>query len=130
VEPLVSRSEGAVSQERLLHYDALGWRLFRNNVGQLLDKRGIPVRYGLNNVSKAVNDSCKSSDYIGWRPLLITPDMVGDVIAQFCSIEFKHEGWTPARPTNRADYAHEQAQLKWLEMVRADGGFGVFDSGK
>ena len=125
----MSRSEGAVSAARLLEYDALGYRLFRNNSGVLLDKRGVPVRFGLGNVSSQVNAECKSSDYIGWRPLLITPDMVGDVVAQFCSIEFKHEGWQPARPTNRADYAHEQAQLKWLEMVRTDGGYGVFDSG-
>lgn len=125
----MSRSEGAVSAARLLEYDALGFRLFRNNVGQLVDKRGVPVRYGLNNVSKAVNDQCKSSDYIGWRPVIITPDMVGDVIAQFVSVEFKHEGWAPHPPTNREKYAHEQAQLKWLEMVRADGGYGVFDNG-
>lgn len=123
----MSRSEGAVSQERLLHYDALGWRLYRNNSGVLLDKRGVPVRFGLGNTSPQVNAVCKSSDYIGWRPRLITPEMVGDVIAQFASIEFKHEGWTPA--LSGTLYAHEQAQLKWLDMVRADGGYGEFDSG-
>lgn len=126
---MVGRSEGAVSQAKLLEYDALGWRLFRNNSGVLLDKRGVPVRFGLGNTSPQVNAVCKSSDYIGWRPVLITPDMVGDVIAQFVSPEFKHEGWTPAPPTDRARYAHEQAQRKWLDMVRADGGWGEFVSG-
>lgn len=122
------RSEGAVAQAKLLEFDALGWRLHRNNSGVLLDKRGVPVRFGLGNTSKQVNETTKSSDFIGWRPLLVTPEMAGDVIAQFCSVEFKHEGWTPAPPTDRARYAHEQAQLKWLEMVRADGGWAEFVS--
>lgn len=120
------RSEGAVSQAALLRYDALGFRLFRNNSGALLDKRGIPVRFGLGNTSAAVNEQVKSSDYLGWRPLLITPEMVGDVIAQFASVEFKEEGWTPAPPTNRAAFAHEQAQRKWIDLVLADGGYGEF----
>lgn len=125
----MARSEGAVSQERLLHYDRLGWRLFRNNSGVLPDKRGVPVRFGLGNTSPQVNETTKSSDYLGWRPLLITPDMVGDVVAQFASVEFKHAGWLPAPPSDRTRFAHEQAQLKWLDMVRADGGYGEFDSG-
>lgn len=124
------RSEGAVSNDRLLHYDALGYRLARNNVGVLLDKRGVPVRYGLWNQTREMNERIKSSDYVGWRPLLITPDMVGDVVAQFAAIEFKHEGWAPSGLGDKARYAHEQAQLRFLEMVRADGGYGVFDSGK
>jgi hypothetical protein len=125
----MGRSEGAVSQDRLLHYDRIGWRLFRNNSGVLLDKRGVPVRFGLGNTSAAVNETTKSSDYLGWRPLLITPEMVGGVIGQFVSIEFKHEGWVPAPPTDRERFAHEQAQLKWLDMVRAGGGYGEFDAG-
>ena len=126
----MSRSEGAVSQERLLHYDALGWRLFRNNVGQLLDKRGVPVRYGLGNTSAEVNARWKSPDYFGWRPVLITPDMVGDVIAQATGKEFKHEGWVPAPPTNRAAYAHEQAQRAFFDQLLRDGGHGGFDAGR
>lgn len=126
----VSRSEGAVTQARLLHYDALGWRLYRNNSGALLDKRGIPVRFGLGNVSKEVNAVWKSPDYFGWRPRLITPDMVGDVIAQAAGIDFKHEGWTPAPPTNRAAFAHEQAQRAFFDQLLADGGYGGFDSGE
>ena len=125
----MSRSEGAVSQERLLHYDRLGWRLARNNVGVLLDKRGVPVRYGLWNQSREMNERIKSSDYVGWRPLLITPEMVGDVVAQFVAVEFKHEGWMPAPPTDRTRFAHEQAQQRFLDMVRTDGGYGEFDSG-
>lgn len=124
---MTGRSEGAVSQAKLLEYDALGWRLFKNTSGVLTNPQGVPIRFGLGNTSKAVNETTKSSDYIGWRPLLITPDMVGDVIAQFASIEFKHEGWTPALSGQR--YAHEQAQRKWLDMVRADGGWGEFVSG-
>lgn len=125
----MARSEGAVSADRLLHYDRLGWRLFRNNSGVLLDKRGVPVRFGLGNVSAAVNEQYKTPDYVGWRPRLITPDMVGDVIAQMVGREFKHAGWVPAPPSDRARYAHEQAQLRWGNLLRADGGDWEFDSG-
>ena len=123
------RSEGAVSQAKLLEYDALGWRLFRNNSGVLRDERGVPVRFGLGNTSAAVNAQVKSGDYIGIRPVLITPDMVGDLIGQFASVEFKHEGWVPAPPTDRKRYAHEQAQRRWAEIVRAAGGWAEFVSG-
>jgi hypothetical protein len=125
----MARSEAAVSADALLRYDELGWRLWRNNSGTLLDKRGVPVRFGLGNTSPEVNARLKSPDYVGWRPLLITPDMVGDVVAQFCGVEFKHEGWRLALPTDRARYAHEQAQERFLAMVRADGGYGEFCSG-
>lgn len=122
------RSEGAVTQAALLRYDALGFRLFRNNSGALLDKRGVPVRFGLGNTSAEVNARIKSPDYVGWRPVLITPEMVGDVIAQIAVVEFKEEGWTPAPPTNRAAFAHEQAQRRFIDMVLADGGYGEFCS--
>ena len=55
-------------------------RLFRNNVGVLQDREGRYVTYGL----------CKgSSDLIGWKSLVITPDMVGKRIAQFIALEAK-----------------------------------------
>lgn len=123
----MSRSEGAVSAARLLEYDALGWRLFRNNSGVLLDKRGVPVRFGLGNTSAQVNAVWKSPDYFGWRPVLITPDMVGDVIAQAAGVEFKAEDWTPALSGGK--FAHEQAQRAFFTQLLADGGHGGFDNG-
>lgn len=103
-----------------------GMRLWRNNVGAIKDERGVPVRYGLANDSKALNDRLKSHDLIGWRRLLIGPHMVGSTVAQFVSIECKREDWTPARPTNTRDFAHEQAQQRWGALVTVDGGFSRF----
>jgi hypothetical protein len=58
-------------------------RLFRNNVGALRDATGRLVRYGL---------APGSSDLIGWRTLTITPDMVGQTVAQFVALEIKDQG--------------------------------------
>lgn len=103
-----------------------GWRLFRNNVGQLLDARGVPLRYGLANESPQMNQALKSGDLIGWAPLLITPDMVGGVVAQFVSIEAKRTGWSFPQPTNKREFAHCDAQRRWARMIRDEGGIAGF----
>ena len=62
------------------HPDA---RLFRNQVGSLPDPRtGRPVQFGL---------ARGSADLIGWRTITITPEMVGQRLAVFTSIEVKTE---------------------------------------
>lgn len=111
-----------------------GVRLFRNNVGVLLDKRGVPVRYGLANDTAKLNNQLKSADLIGWRRVIITPDMVGRVIAQFVSRECKPGYWTPA-PSPRDGHApsalflHEEAQRAWARIVNEDGGDAQFATG-
>lgn len=77
-------------------------RLYRNNCGVLRDQRGVPVRYGL---------QTGSSDLIGWRTITITPDMIGQRIAVFTSIEVKSA-------TGRI----RQEQQQWLDAVTAAGG--------
>jgi hypothetical protein len=78
-------------------------RLFRNQVGQLPDPRtGRPVQFGL---------ARGSADLIGWRTVTITPEMVGQRIAVFTSIEVKT---TTGRLT--------PAQHAWLGVVRGAGG--------
>ena len=77
-------------------------RLYRNNCGVLLDRRGVPVRYGL---------QPGSSDLIGWRTVTVTPDMVGQTVAVFCSLEVKAE---------RGRISAEQQQ--WLSAVEGAGG--------
>jgi len=74
-------------------------RLFRNSVGMLKDKQGRAVFYGL----------CKgSSDLIGWRSLVVTPDMVGKRIAQFVAIETKAQrGVMSARQTRFVETVNE-----------------------
>ena len=78
-------------------------RLFRNQVGQLPDPRtGRPVQFGL---------AKGSADLVGWKTIEVTPDMVGQHIAVFTSIEVK----TPTgRPTK-----YQQA---WLTAVEKAGG--------
>jgi hypothetical protein len=80
-------------------------RLFRNQVGQLPDPRtGRMVQFGL---------ARGSADLIGWRTITITPDMVGQRIAVFTSIEVKTERGR-IRPEQQA----------WLGCVQAAGGIG------
>lgn len=78
-------------------------RIFRNQVGQLPDPRtGRPVQFGL---------ARGSADLIGWRTITVTPEMVGQRIAVFTSIEVKTQAGrlTPA-------------QHNWLNTVRCSGG--------
>jgi hypothetical protein len=72
-------------------------RMFRNNVGMING-----VQFGL----------CKfSADLIGFRTVIITPDMVGTSIAQFVSIEVKTEKGKVS-----------EGQQKWHDMVIKSGG--------
>ena len=98
--------------------------LFRNNVGVLRDARGVPVRFGLANDSKALNEVLKSADLIGWRTITVTPDMIGKHIAQFVSRECKAAGWVVSQ-----NNAHEAAQLAWAQYVNAHGGDAKIISG-
>ncbi len=78
-------------------------RLFRNNTGTLPDPRtGRPVQFGL---------ARGSADLIGWRTVTITPEMVGQRVAIFTSIEVKTitGHLTPA-------------QQAWMGTVRTAGG--------
>jgi len=101
-----------------------GLKLWRNNVGVLMDDRGVPVRYGLANESSRLNASVKSSDLIGWRPIRITAELVGARIAQFLARECKRSDW------QYSGTEHEQAQLRWIEAVNADGGDACFVNGE
>ena len=78
-------------------------RLFRNQVGSLPDPRtGRLVTFGL---------ARGSADLIGWRTVTITPDMVGQQVAVFTSIEIKS-------PTGRL----APLQANWLDAVQNAGG--------
>lgn len=116
-------SEAFVQSAVRLAAPAAGMRLFRNNVGALLDRRGVLVRFGLANDTKALNRQIKSGDLIGWRRIVITPAHVGSMVAQFVSIETKHEGWT-----YRGD-EHEEAQQRWALLVAGEGGYAKFARG-
>ena len=75
-----SMSEHEIQQRIRLACGRGPVRLWRNNSGALVDQQGRLVRFGL----------CKgSSDLIGLRTLEITPDLVGQRIAQFVALEIK-----------------------------------------
>ena len=116
-------SEAAVQAAVRLEAARKGVRLFRNNVGALIDSRGVPVRYGLANESKQVNEVMKSADLIGWRPLLIEQRHVGQCVALFVSRECKKVGW------HYTGDDHEQAQLAWAQLVTSGGGDAAFCTG-
>jgi hypothetical protein len=95
-------SEQQIQQEIRLAISKGDTRVFRNNTGTLRDANGRPVSFGL----------CKgSADLIGWRTVTITPEMVGQQVAVFTSIEVK---------TATGRLRPEQQQ--WLDAVQAAGG--------
>jgi hypothetical protein len=122
-QPGAPISEAAVQTAVRLEAARAGLRLFRNNVGVLTDVTGRPVRYGLANDSKQVNEVVKSGDLIGWRPVKIEPHHVGTTIAQFVSRECKRAGW------HYTGDRREEAQLNWLLLVNAAGGDATFCTG-
>lgn len=80
-------------------------RLWRNNTGALVDQQGRFVRFGL----------CKgSSDLIGLRSLEVTPEMVGQRLAQFIALEVKTVNGTVSTE-----------QRAFLQLVQQLGGLGA-----
>ena len=78
-------------------------RLFRNQVGQLPDPRtGRYIQFGL---------AKGSSDLIGFKTIKITPEMIGQDLAVFTSIEVK---------TNSGQLS--KYQHNWLQAVKKAGG--------
>ena len=115
--------EARVQDEARLMASKMGWRLFRNNCGALKDENGRVVRYGIANDSLAMNKRIKSSDLIGIRPVVITPDMVGSTIGQFVAREVKRAGW------KYKGTEHEEAQLAFGMLVIGLGGDFKFWNG-
>lgn len=118
------QSEAAVQTQVRLEASRQGMRLWRNNVGACKDENGRIIRYGLCNESKQLNAKVKSSDLIGIRPVLITPDMVGQTIGQFAAYEIKKSDWC------YTGTAREEAQRAFIELIVSMGGYGRFTTGE
>lgn len=99
---MTQKSEQAIQQEIRLRLSRGRVRLLRNNTGILKDRFGRPVQFGL---------AKGSGDLIGWRTVTITPEMVGQRIAQFVSLEVK-------TATGRVRPEQEQ----WRKVVEQAGG--------
>jgi hypothetical protein len=119
-KPAKPKSEAGVTNDVRLEGGRKGVRLFRNNVGASLDVMGRLIRYGLANESKAMNKRVKSSDLIGIRALLITPEMVGSTVGQFVAREVKPTDWV------YRGNDHELAQLAFMTLIVALGGDACF----
>lgn len=115
--------ESATASHIRLDAAQQGVDLWRNNVGVLFDDNGRPVRYGLCNDSPSMNKVIKSSDFIGITPVMITPDMVGQVVGVFTAVETKASGWK-LRPSDQRGLA----QQKFHDIVKLAGGFAGFAS--
>lgn len=100
----LSNSETKIQQEiRLALGQRSDLRLFRNETGKLPDPRtGQWVQFGL---------AKGSSDLIGFKTIKITPEMIGQEIAQFVSLEIK---------TERGKLS--TIQQNWLQKVKSSGG--------
>ena len=118
------KNESEISQiVRLLAADN-GVLLTRNNVGAGQLANGRHIRWGLFNESHAQNMQIKSSDLIGIRRRVITPDDIGTVIGQFVAREIKREGW------KYHGSPHEQAQQRFIDLVNQWGGDAAFSTGE
>lgn len=105
-------SETSIVKLIQLCLSGIGVRLFRNNVGMLEDKFGNKVRYGL---------APGSSDLIGWKPMLITPEMVGRKVAVFVAVEVK-------KPGARTQKDRLELQTNFIRTVKEAGGIAFFAS--
>ena len=115
-------SESNVQARVRLEAARKGVRLFRNNVGAgTILESGQFIRWGLGNDSAEVNHVLKSSDLVGWRRVLVTPDMVGTYVAVATMRECKPTGWRESSTD-----PHTVAQRRWIDLVNADGGDAAF----
>jgi len=96
------RDESNLVRRLLATASRCGARLFRNQVGSYRLSDGRRISSGL---------CVGSSDLIGYRVVIVTPEMVGRKLAVFCAIEAKSA-------TGRAS----DRQQEFIRQVNFDGG--------
>ncbi len=105
--------ESALLKRLLLRASRLGARLFRNQVGVYRLAR--PECRECQSRGRIISSGfCPgSSDLVGWLPLTVTPDMVGQRLAVFVAVEAK-----------TASGRVSPAQVAFLRAVNDAGGRG------
>lgn len=111
--------ESAVANHIRLDAGQRGCWLGRNNSGAFYDQSGRFVRYGLGSFTEA--DRMASSDWIGITPVLITPEMVGQLLGVFTAVETKSSDWKFNKSDKRSLY-----QSNFIDMVIAAHGYAGF----
>lgn len=111
--------ESAVTSHIRLEAAQRNVALLRNNSGAFKNEHGGFVRFGLGNFTD--KDELASSDFIGWTPVFITPDMVGKVLAVFTAVETKPSDWKFSNADKRALH-----QRNFIDMVINAGGKAGF----
>jgi hypothetical protein len=114
--------EAEVQSKIRLEASKEGITLWRNNVGAAQTREGRWVRYGLCNDSQKLNKYLKSSDLIGIKPVVITPDMVGQTVGVFVARECKASNWI------YKDTEREKAQKRFIDLINSLGGDAGFVS--
>ena len=107
--PRASGSESRVSAEIRIGASTVGAMLLRNNSGMAYNPNGQPVRFGLGNDSKKINEVFKSSDLIGFT-----------AEGRFVAFESKEPGWK-----YRGD-EREIGQRNFLDAVIRHNGIAQF----
>lgn len=124
----MAHEETQIVNKIMLDTSKLGARLFRNVRGAFYTADGVKA---LISAAKALNpalimaairmlrqvraglQAADSSDLIGFRPTVVTQDMVGTTIAVFAAVEVKTE--TGAVRAGQSDF---------VDFVRKNGGYG------
>lgn len=122
----MAHKETQIVNEIMLGTSKLGTRLFRNVRGFFYTQDGVRA---LIDAAKSLNigrilsaikmlrqvraglQAAGSSDLIGFKPVLITQDMVGTVIAQLVALEIKTDTG-----------AASEEQLHFIDFVQKNGG--------
>lgn len=105
-QPLIALALSKAGATVFRNNTGMGWigESVRLRDGSILIKNPRPLHAGLTK---------GSSDLIGWKPTLITEEMVGSILAVFTAIEVKAKS---GRATKE--------QLHFIDMVRKGGGIG------
>ena len=101
---------------------AMGARLFRNFVGGVWAGKKTAEGHGKHGHFVVISGATHidaglcvgSSDRIGWTPVTVTPDMVGQVVAVFTAVEEKTLAYRKLTPE----------QINFLDQVVRAGGLG------